>query len=292
MSGVLVHAGTGNSRAHKETTARKDTVGDTIRRRATIKACRAPGLKGDNGCYRRELGQICASQRYHMAFMRKFPATWLLDPAALNIPMPHVGALLFSCSDLVHPAMCKTCFIARQANWAREPFFEHWRWRHDMVDARLVQPKSLLADAVPVSDTVLSGNGHPAIGAVVAVFLSTQDQKILNEAAWALGILPNWVPMSAISRSRKLLAAPAHLLLDRQSMLQPARSSIDWILDCYPLEDGRLAMHCPENVRLTDAAANLPGAVARQQCRRTCARGRWSYTTSFARFSEMTSRTA
>lgn len=106
-----------------------------------------------------------------------------------------------------------------------------------------------------VVDVTLSSSGNSDITLAKAIFLACDDDDV-SLCAHALGVLPGWMPVSALPRAHGLLSARIERHLDRQSILAGASGSIDdfWL---FRVDDqGRISCHAPDNVRLTDAARN------------------------------------
>jgi hypothetical protein len=128
-------------------------------------------------------------------------------------------------------------------------------YKPDTQDSRFVQPGRLSRNQIPVLDVALSSAGDPTIALVRALFLACEDDNA-SLYAHALGVLPSWMPVSALPPAHGLLSAHIERHLDRQQILAFANASIDRIWLFQVDDRGRIGCHVPDNVRVTDWARN------------------------------------
>lgn len=121
----------------------------------------------------------------------------------------------------------------------------------EQKDPRFEQPGSLLDAKVPQADSILSTKNSKAVGAVVAILLTTDDDKTMDSCGKSLSLVPEWVRLSELlsSTSNSPLAVATAALLDKRSILAAATPVLDRSNPTYVREKS-IAAHCKENLRL------------------------------------------
>lgn len=90
---------------------------------------------------------------------------------------------------------------------------------------------------------------QPALAAAAAVFLSSTEPQVLDEAAHALGVVPDWLPFAVITNSLQVLEPQLKQALDNKDIITSSGTTLDRIAGAIVVA-GAIAAHHQVNLRV------------------------------------------